>query len=410
MQDEIVSQTALVDALSNAQGTANTATARLQQSMQALAAAEQQEAAAAQQAGAAASEAALKEDRRRQIVEQLTATLTRLREVQSIAAGAESSLRGSFLGAIGDLGAERALEGFESANQILQRRIQIWEQLGLSEERIRFLAAGYVDQIQDANRELGRTPAIVQSIDTAFESLKSKVAGVLTQALSVDVGVDPEDFLPRPDAVNEDARRLADVVVRGFESPWASYLQDKFPELFASALDASGGNVQQAAAQLLKDFQAGLRPEFMDRERAKEQVRRMLLGDANVAELAQEIASELSAEMGGQFSLAQIQQAAGQILGTGADSDAGAKMGEGFMTGITAKAAQLAEALDAKIREQYKALAESGNRAGAQWGSGFLATVGDNVPVALVNILVALTTPGVYARILQRQSQTAPVE
>ncbi|MGB5051038.1 MAG: hypothetical protein WBO46_18975, partial [Caldilineaceae bacterium] len=289
-----------------------------------------------------------------------------------------------------------------------------WKAQGRTVEEVRFLQAEYVQGIQEANRELVSTATATAAVGSAtdtlaqkFDELKGEVAGVLSGALNTGVGVNPEDFLPRADAINEDARRLADVVVQGFGSPWASYLQDKFPDMFKQAMDATGGNVQQAAAMLLKDFQDGLNPQLIDKDAAKERVRRMLLGDASMAQMAQEIASELSAEMGGQFSLAQIQGAASSALGQGGQAtDAGEQAGAGMLAGMLGKAGTLADALDAKLREQYKALQESGQRAGGQWGTGFLATVGENVPAALVNILVELTTPGVYARLQALRTQT----
>lgn len=336
------------------------------------------------------------------------------RELNALTAGASGALRSSFLSTAGKQGAGDALAGFEAANRGLNQQTALWEQQGRSVEEIRFLQAEYVQGIQEANRELGRTATATSAIGSAtdaiaqkFEELKGKVAGVLSAALDTGVGVNPDDFLPRPDAINEDARRLADIVVRGFESPWASYLQDKFPDMFGAAMESTGGNIQQAAATLLKDFQDGLNPSLIDKDAAKERVKRMLLGDASMAEMAAEIASELQAEMGGQFSLAQIQQAAGSALGTQATTDgAGTAAGEGLLTGMLDKAGTLAAALDAKLQAQYKALFASGQNAGGQWGNGFLDTVGQNVPAALIGILVQLVTPGVYGQLQAMRSQT----
>lgn len=51
-------------------------------------------------------------------------------------------------------------------------------------------------------------------------------------------------------------------------------------------------------AQLLKDFQDGLRPELLDKEKAKDLVRRGLLGEKNLKSLTDEIAKELAGELG----------------------------------------------------------------------------------------------------------------
>lgn len=150
--------------------------------------------------------------------------------------------------------------------------------------------------------------------EAAFNSLKGTVQGVLSESLNVGVGVDTESIIGRPDAINENARRLADVAVKGFESPWADYLRNTFPDLFAGAF-APGEDIKRNAALVLRDFEDGLRPELLDKDKAKERVKRILLGEANVAQLAQEIAAELSAEFGGSISLGKIQATANAALG-----------------------------------------------------------------------------------------------
>jgi hypothetical protein len=97
--------------------------------------------------------------------------------------------------------------------------------------------------------------------------------------------------------VSEDARRLADVAVNGFASPWADYLSNKFPDTIGAAF-SSGGDIKQTAAQLLKDFQDGLRPELLDKEKAKDIVRRAIVGEKNLKSLTDEIAKELAGELG----------------------------------------------------------------------------------------------------------------
>lgn len=414
---ELAAQKALVDALSSAQGEANTAAARLDQTMQAVAG-------STQEAGSAAADAAQKEDARRRIIDQLNDSLDRLRQVQSLAAGAASALASSYKGAISALGVEGAFDGYETANERLQKQIELWEQMGLPAERIDFLIAAQVETISDANRALTQTKTglsdaekaaqkLASETERAFESLKSKVAGVLQGALDPGVGVDPADFLPREDAINEDARRLADVAVNGFQSPWAGYLQEKFPELFSQAFDASGGDVQQSAARILRDFQDGLNPQLIDKAAAKERIKRLLLGEATMAEMAQEIAQELSQEMGGQFSAADIQKAAAQALGVQAQDGEGTgdQIGASVLAGIRASntGAQVIEEIGAQIKAGFDALTEYGRGAGRVWGGGFLETVKDGVPSSLIGILTDLVTPEVYARLRTQGNLTGAV-
>jgi hypothetical protein len=185
-------------------------------------------------------------------------------------------------------------------------------------------------------------------------------------------------LLPREDALNEDARRLADVMVNGFSSPWAAYFQSEFPALFQQM--TAGGDIKAGAASMLQEFEQGLRPELINQDMVKERVKAMLVGDANMAALAQEITAELQAEMAG-MDPAQISAAVGGALGIG---------DTGVSSGIEDELGNAA--LIGKIQG-------TGTTAGKSWGNAFLAYVQDNVPATLVGLLVDLVTPGVRAKI-----------
>jgi len=212
----------------------------------------------------------------------------------------------------------------------------------------------------------------------ALDGIGSKVSGLLSGALDVGVGPDPSSFLPREDALNEDARRLADVMVNGFGSPWAAYFQSEFPALFQQM--TAGGDIKAGAATMLQEFEQGLRPELINQDMVKERVKAMLVGDANMAALAQEITAELQAEMAG-MDPAQISAAVGGALGIG---------DTGVSSGIEDELGNAA--LIGKIQG-------TGTTAGKSWGNAFLAYVQDNVPATLVGLLVDLVTPGVRAKI-----------
>lgn len=350
---------------------------------------------------------------------EITATLDRLREIEGIAASASGALSSSFKGAIGELGAAGAFQGYQAANAELQGMIAHWETIHDDQEMIDFLTSEYVRQIQDANMELGRTEVATSAVSSAasdaaaaFESLKSKVAGVLSAQLDPGVGVDVDSLLPRADAINEDARRLADVAVNGFDSPWAEYLNEKFPELFKGAFEG-GGDLKTAAAQVLRDFQDGLVPELLDKDQAKERIKRMLLGEANMAELAQEIAQELTQEMGGQFSVGQIQGAVNMALGqSGEAAPEEDAFGQGMLTALrdNQAGAKLIAELASQVKAGFAILLANGREAGAEWGRGFTAVVKENVPPELVAILTELVTPEVYARLRIQTSLTGAEE
>jgi hypothetical protein len=178
-------------------------------------------------------------------------------------------------------------------------------------------------------KSTGSAAAATAQLSEEYSNLQSKVSSVLSGAFNVDVGVDTESILGREDAINEDARRLADVAVNGFSSPWYGYLKDKFPDTIGAAFE--GADPKTAAAKLLKDFEDGLRPELINKDMAKERVRRMLIGEANTKAMIDEIAKELATEMG--ISINKVRAAAGGALGM-ADVATGGAAGDGVPVDI----------------------------------------------------------------------------
>lgn len=243
------------------------------------------------------------------------------------------------------------------------------------------------------------------SIDSELNNLTGRIKSVLSGALKS--GIDVGALLPREDAVEEPARRLADIAVRGFESPWTEYIKTTFPEIWEQL--QSSGDPKGAAASILRDFEAGLRPELLDKGRAKELVKRALLGDANMSALASEIAAELSAEMG--ISLESAQSAAQSVLGAGTGSSGvGTAFGDGVAVGVkdsNAGGRAVAELVSQlSVKDNLTAVYNAGQTHGSQYGSGFLATVGANLPGGLIAILVAAVTPGVLATVNAQGGRT----
>ena len=277
------------------------------------AAAEAQRNAAAASAELAAQQAYLRGE--------ILGTVGTMRELVGVAESARSSLRSSFLGAVDALGGAAALEGYRKASQELDGMLEFADAMGYEADEFAFGLESWVQGIRDSNSELSRTQKELTSVgsgvnkaEQAFESLKGKISGLLSGALQSGINLD--DILGRQDAIEEPARRLADIAVNGFASPWTKYFQEQFPQLYEQL--ATSGNPRAAAAGILREFEAGLRPELLDRETAKERVRQLLLGEANIEGLAASIAQELAGEFGNQFSQAQILQTAQQALGQGA--------------------------------------------------------------------------------------------
>lgn len=138
----------------------------------------------------------------------------------------------------------------------------------------------------------------------------------------------------------------------------------------------------------------------------------MLLGEATMAEVANEIAQELASEMGGQFTAGQIQSAAGTVLGLSQDGQAGGdQFGQAFAATIENGNAgtRAIEGLGRQLTAGFEALTANGRNAGQAWGNGFMETVQDGIPPRLVAALTDLITPEVYARIRAQGALTGAV-
>ena len=330
----------------------------------------------------------------------------------SIIDQARSALLSSFKGTVGTVGVPVALTGYETALAEVKATVSLFDTQVVSQEQIDFTVAEIVQRYQEGNRALLKTATTLTTVNKAFEDIKSKVEGIISAALDPGVGVDPKKFLPRPDAVNEDAKRLADVVVNGYNSPWAEYLNNKFPKLFEGAFE--GGNVQEMAAKVLLDFQDGLHPELIDKDAVKKRLRRMLVGEANIKQLANEISQEYVAEYGGNIS--DVKLATGKLLGATDQKANGAASGVSFSTSMldavvgSDVGGSIVSTIVDQTANKAALLKTSGATNGKTWGGAFLSTVKDSVPVALVGILVSLVLPEVVAKLQAEKSKTGTTD
>lgn len=279
---------------------------------------------------------------------------------------------------------------------------------------------------QESMRQTGKgAEKLASDTESAFNDLQGRVSSVLSSAISGDIGgINLDDILPRQDALNENARRLADIAVKGFDSPWYSYFQKEFPALFAQFFSGASTNegIKIQAANVIKNFQDGLVPELIDKETAKDMVRRALIGEQNMAELANEIATELSAELG--TSLQATKQLANSVLGGGGDSvkipsielsaDSLASIPQQFENSFKDSfggfsesfATNLFGALSAKVVVESSATA--GRLNGSNWGSGFMETVGESVPSALIDLLTLKILPNIEGSLKESEQRNTP--
>jgi len=368
--------------------------------------------------------------------------------------GVETFRQASQLGSmvvpkVGAAGGVKYME--DMASQISKQR-SLWNLAGYEVSVIdSVLMPSYIQQLTKAtedqyglNQQVAKMPQAWKDAESAFNDMLSKVEGALSEALSLDaIGGESlfSDILPREDAVQEDAFRLADVMVKGFESPWAEYFKSNFPQLFDEL--TAGGDIKAGAAKMLREFQAGLRPELLDMDQLKQGIKDQLTRQTQMDAIAKQLATELSQEMG--INMEQVLAASRGFVGgtTGTDLggeggaaplpvvpelqidpgsletqllDVGTPVGSTFGTifhdGTIAEieGKNTGGQIVSKVVEQISAgaatITMSGKGSGQLWGQGFLDVVGQNVPPGLVKILTDLVTPGVQANLQSEQSRT----
>ncbi|MFN8493140.1 MAG: hypothetical protein U0350_36390 [Caldilineaceae bacterium] len=257
------------------------------------------------------------------------------------------------------------------------------------------------EQIRRAQQEADSSAkhyanTVENDIKRAYDSVQSKVDSVVKGALSNIAGVNPAEILrdpknpsagtllPREDEINENARRLADIAVNGFKGQdWLGKFKEAVPDIF-KALEESG-DPRAAAAQLLKNFQDGLEPELIDKEKAKERVRKMLLGEAKMSELVKEITDELAQETGGDSG--QISVLAKATLGVSGSSakdvtsnagESGTQAGAAFAASAVAAVHNVGGQMASDFGEQInnalgsvKALVDKATAGGSEAGAAF---------------------------------------
>lgn len=332
------------------------------------------------------------------------------------AAGAVDTIRGKFVqAAAAGMAASTAFANFQQFKGLEDQAEQIRQGLGnlgfydpediefyvdLNTERALTSADDIIKALEDMNAAAaGAASGGVSDLQSGIDDLQSGMNDLQSRSLSAvqsattldPIGVDPADFLPGEDAVQENAFRLAAIMKEGLiGQPWLEEFKQEVPGVFNELV--ASGDVQGSAARILQDFQAGLRPELLDMSAIKEKIKNEIAGESAMQATAAQITAELVADTGGDS--ADIQAKVNKALGLGVASTE-------ITDGILGQ-------LNSSTFSANMNTAAGG--AGKQWGSNFLATVEANVPPALVSLLVNLTTPGVLAAIQAQAGLTGPVE
>lgn len=343
---------------------------------------------------------------------------------RSIASSIASAGAGAGALFAGKQGGEAGLAKQKEVTGELNQQVKLWKDQGYTEQQINdVLLPGMVNQINAADSAMFSTAKHTTELSDAakeakqqFDNIKSAAEGVIKSALNTGTGVDPQAVLeklgiPRADVVNENARRLADIAQNGLKGQdWLGAFQKEVPDIWKMIRLAQ--NPQEEAAHLLQDFQDGLLTSPIDKDKAKEIIKRQIMGDENMAAMAEQIAEEIAQEMG-----IPLQEALGKTKGvlgvSGAGTNAGTDTANAFSDGAnqqldsTDTGGGIVDKVISQINDNMSKLGDAGKAAGKKWGQGFLDVVGDSVPPQLISILVNLTTPGVMSQIAKAQTLTA---
>lgn len=176
------------------------------------------------------------------------------------------------------------------------------------------------------------------SWQSAFDQRKSAVNSAVESVLGAGFGAISDLGLnlggeDAGRAIAEDARRLGAIAAGDFGGEAARLLEASNPELFKKVMASE--NPAEVAKGVLADFQMGIDTYgLIDREAAKERIRKMLFAGEQRQAIINELTQELMAE--GQYSAGQIQQAIGVAIGGASETITGAVPEEqqAMITGI----------------------------------------------------------------------------
>ena len=160
-------------------------------------------------------------------------------------------------------------------------------------------AGSFFVAINDAAKATSGAAKSAKQMTEAYSALKDVVSSAVDTALNDFGGAKIEDYLPGAgENVDAPSRRIADVMVKGFNSPWVDYFKSTFPELFTKYMGEAGGDIQKASAMLLADYNKGMVPQLIDRDGLKKMIKDQYRADGEMAMYIDQLAQELAAEMG----------------------------------------------------------------------------------------------------------------
>ncbi len=151
------------------------------------------------------------------------------------------------------------------------------------------------DMLADMRDVGGGAGNMADAFEQATERMNQALDGLISSVLKdTTKGLIPlDELLPREDAVDEPARRMADVAVKGFTSPWFEGLKGLFPD---EVLAEGEGKIREFATRMVRDHQQGLSFDLFDTDAAAEQVLQLVRAKEEQAKIIEEIREKVKGQ------------------------------------------------------------------------------------------------------------------
>jgi hypothetical protein len=260
---------------------------------------------------------------------------------------------------------------------------------------------GSVNDLNSALRDQGKesedlADTIMNKVIAAYDSLNAVVSGELKDSLNElsKVGIGEKEFAEhgvRQDVPAENARRLAALMQEGVkDQPWLEEFKKEAPGVWDEYINAA--DPAAAAARMLQEFQKGLRPELIDFEQLKQQIKDNMETAMRLEGMGKQLTAELITEMGDDQS-GTIQKFVADALGLGWDES-------GMGTDSSAKLLAAMTSEDMKLK-----MMEAGAVNAVNFTTGFNDTVPENLQ-PFIDLLVAYVTPAVSSKLAAEKAAT----
>lgn len=312
------------------------------------------------------------------------------------------------------MGIEGARGAWKTAGEYVDEYIYRVQRAGVTEEDAKLEAALTAAAINDLGVAYKTTAGAVDTYDDALNRLRGSVESAIGGAISgtkslMDFSAEGMVGSFDPNGPARNFGRMWDVAVNGFKSQWLEPLRQEglIPDdVIAQGEDA----IKRFAEGKARAFQAGTDLGMLDKEAIKRQVMQQIAAEAEMAAMRDQILAELAGQGINRTTAAGALDTVLGQQGMAPTGQAGATgYAEGFSSGLIGQGSKIVAVLATEIEENKGGFDTVGRTAGTLWGQGFLAVVGDNVPPALVTLLVSLVTPGVMARVAAENNRRGPI-